>query len=418
MNKRKYIFSRLFTGILTGLLAGGVICLYRYLITICDKALNKYIFPFIHNGNPFALPLWCAGLVVLAFIVHMSIRWEKHARGGGIPHAVQEAAELQDSTWDRVILGKLITAPLCLLAGFSLGKAGPAIELGAMAGKGISKITYNIHRLFFYQPQPKIPTSEGIRAGAAAGLSALFNAPVAGFFFAIEKMKKTPGISLVSILSASLAAFWVSTCVYGHAPIVSFSLITANPLDYLSFAVLGIFMGLLGTFYAGSLTYFTKKFSTKNGFSQLALWIFAFVLAGITGYYLPEITGGGTNLLAVMATPSVTLRTLCYLAFAKYLFSMLSSGSGLPGGTVFPLLTIGGCLGQCFAMIANTLFPSLEITPLNWIIPSMAGFFTAVIGAPLTGVFLLCEFTCQYEIFLPLAITCGLSHLVAKILTK
>ncbi len=418
MKQKKYILHRLFLGILIGLLAGGVICLYRYLMTICDKALNQHILPFLHSGTPFALPLWCVGLIVLAFIVHMVIRWESDARGGGIPHAQKEVEEGQDSTWDRVIIAKLITAPLCILAGFSLGKTGPAIEFGAMAGKGIATITHRIKRLFLYQPQPKIPTVEATRAGIAAGLSALFHAPVAGIFFTLEKLKKTRNISLITILSASVTAFYVSITVYDHTPIVPFSLTAHTIIDYACFSVLGIFMGISGTAYANSLSYFTKKLSTRNGFSQLTLWTVLFVLAGIVGFYLPEITGGGTNLFVTMLTPSSTLRLLCLLVFGKYLFSMISSGSGLPGGTVFPLLTVGGCLGQCLGMAIQLFFPTLEITPLNLVIPGMAGFFTSVIGAPLTGVFLLCEFTCQYDNFLPLAITCGISHFVAKSLKK
>lgn len=418
MNEKKYIGKRICSGILTGLFAGGVICLYRSLMTWCDTRLNHQIFPLLHSGSRLSLILWGIGLVALAFLVHCLIWFEPYAKGGGIPHALKEADGSCDARWGKVIFSKLLTAPLCILAGFSLGKTGPAIELGAMAGKGISSGLHRIRRLFLPRKEADIAVQEYVRSGSAAGLSALFNAPLAGLFFTWEKMKHHSFLSLFSILPASVTALVVSVKVYGHAPIVDSHLSFGQWQHYACLAILGIFLGILGCFYSGSLTFFTKILAENRRQAQLSLWIFAFLLAGIVGYFCPEITGGGTNLLAAMSDSHTTFRMLLFLLLGKYLFSMISSGSGLPGGTVFPLLTVGACLGQLFGIMANTLFPALALSPFDFILPGMAGFFTSVIGAPITGVFLLCEFSCDYTNFLPLAVTCLMSHILARIINR
>lgn len=172
-------------------------------------------------------------------------------------------------------------------------------------------------------------------------------------------------------------------------------------------------MGCLGYLYSRSLSFATKKLSDGK-IPELPLWITAFLIAGVVGYFIPEITGGGLNMLAIVSDGSALFGTLLFLLLGKCLFSVFSSGSGLPGGTVFPLLTVSACMGQLFGMSADWLFPSLGINPAIFILPAMAGFFTSVIGAPITGMFFLCEFSGDYKNLPPLILVCVISHLIAK----
>lgn len=413
-NKSKHTANTFVTGIAIGLFAGIFVCLYRYLIKLGNTALNQYIFPLLHEGKLLPLLLWAAGLVALAFIVHKLIRFEPDAKGGGIPHAVKETEGSSDSRWWSVILSKITAAPLCILAGFSLGTTGPSIELGAMAGKGIGTAMGNL------SDKDKADGASGKNklsayayAGSAAGLSALFNAPLGGMWFACEKLHNTKEFPGIVTLIASFCATLVSIIVFGTAPAVSCHLPPTDWRIYAGSAILGIFMGCLGYFYSQSLSFATKKLSDGK-IPQLPLWTAAFLIAGAVGYFIPEITGGGLNMLAVITGDNPLFRTLLFLLLGKYLFSVFSSGSGLPGGTVFPLLTVSACLGQLFGMSADWLFPSLGITPAIFILPAMAGFFTSVIGAPVTGMFLLCEFSGDYKNLPPLIVVCMVSHLIAK----
>lgn len=415
MKKEKSIANEILTGVTIGIFAGLVICLYRYLMMICDTALNTYIFPFLHGGSPFRLLLWAAGLTALAYAVCRLIRLEPDARGGGIPHAIKETEGHSDSRWWSVLLAKITAAPLCGLAGLSLGKTGPAIELGAMTGKGVERLSRHLSEKgeLSRAEQASGATARHAYSGAAAGLAALFNAPLAGMWFASEKLHKTEGMSVLTAPVSAITAALVSIFVFGYKPIVDCALPLKDWKLYACVAVLGLFMGVLGCLYAKSLEFTTEKLAALH-LSDAVLWIIVFLVSGAVGYFLPEITGGGSNLLAVMTGGRALFGTLALLVLGKYLFSMLSSGSGLPGGTVFPLLAVGGCLGQLFGIVANQLFPALHISPVTFILPGMAGFFTSVIGAPITGIFLLCEFSCDYHNFPPLLVVCVLSHLVAK----
>lgn len=405
MKEKNNISYKIWTGVVIGAFSGIVICGYRFLMNLCDNALNQYILPFLHEGRRLHVLLWAVVVIILAYIVHRLIRFEPAAKGGGIPHAIQETAGAADSRWWSVILSKITAAPLCNLAGLSLGKTGPAVELGAMSGKGAGAL---LCKLTKKKTDPSVCSYHG----GAAGLSALFNAPLAGMWFACEKLHKKEGLSGMTTLISAFAAAGVSIAVFGYKPIVDIALPVNNWRLYAVVIVLAVFLGILGTLYDKSLSFVTGVLSDKR-ISQLFLWIAVFLISGALQYFAPALTGGGSNMLAVM-TENTALRLLILLLIGKYLFSMLSSGSGLPGGTVFPLLTVGACIGQIYGTVANILLPSLQISPVTFILPGMAGFFSAVLGAPLTGMFLLCEFSCNYRNFPPLLVVCVLSGLISS----
>lgn len=411
MNTNSHLKHKIIVGLTTGLSAGAVICIYRILMSLCDTALNQFIFPQLHTGNLLARILWPAGLVCLALIVYGLIRLEPDAKGGGIPHAAKEVSGASDSRWWSVLITKIITAPLCALAGFSLGKTGPAVELGAMTAKGVQKARLRLTRKGKKQLPKPSDNPEYIRAGSAAGLSALFNAPVAGMLFTCEKQGSDYGLS---IIFASFSAVIVSTAALGGNPIVECHIPMTNWALYVLFALLGILLGILGRLYAKSLEFCTGKLADNPLIPRLPFWIAIFLFTGAVGYFFPQITGGGSNMLGLLTGGESALATLGLLLLGKYLFSMLSSGSGLPGGTVFPLLTVGACLGQIFGITANLLLPALQLSPRSFLLAGMSGFFASVMGAPLTGIFLLCEFSCDYRNALPLAVVCLFSHLTAK----
>ncbi len=423
MNTNSHLKHKIIVGLATGISAGAVICIYRILMNLCDTALNQFILPQLHNGNLLARVLWPAGLVCLALIVHGLIRLEPDAGGGGIPHAAKEVSGASDSRWWSVLITKIITAPLCALAGFSLGKTGPAVELGSMTAKGVRKARLRLtwkrkKQLPDPSESPADDTAashsdnpEYIWAGSAAGLSALFNAPIAGMLFTCEKQGSNYGLN---IILASFSAVIVSTIALGGDPIVQCHIPMTNWALYVLFALLGILLGILGRLYAKSLEFCTGKLTDNPKIPRLPFWIAIFLFAGAVGYFFPQITGGGSNMLGLLTGGESALATLGLLLLGKYLFSMLSSGSGLPGGTVFPLLTVGACLGQIFGVTANLLLPALQISPRSFLLAGMSGFFASVMEAPLTGIFLLCEFSCDYRNALPLAVVCLFSHLAAK----
>ncbi len=414
MKQKKYIRERIVFGLMTGLLCGLVICLYRILMNLCDQFLSTHIFPSLHGGSIPVFLGWTAGLLILCLFVSLILHLEPEAEGGGIPHALREARGTSDSRWWSVILAKLVSAPLCILAGFSLGKTGPAIEMGCMSAKGV----HCIWNRLVPDKTPRTAPAERCLSGSGSGLSALFNAPVSGLFFALEKFGGNADISLVTICTASLSAFLVSFTTFGYSPIMDVDIPILNAAYYPAFALMGIVLGVLGWLYAKSLNLFTKYLAENKKLPKHIIWSTLFLLAGVVGYFFPAITGGGNRLLDLLGSPSMTYGVLALLLLGKYLFSMISSGSGLPGGTVFPLLTVGACLGQLAGMAACQLFPAMGMSEGCFALAGMAGFFTAVMSAPLTGIFLLCEFSCNYLNFLPLCVVCLFSHITLQLINR
>lgn len=410
MKKKKWILNRVLFGIVLGIFSGIVICIYRYLISLCDKILNEYIFPIAHGDDPLVLAAWGVILVFLAWLVYRILKFEPDAAGGGIPHATNEIQGTSDSRWWSVLLAKITTAPLCILAGFSLGKTGPSIELGCMSGKGVQRISARL----FPNRNFLLSSKELCCSGAGAGLSALFNAPVSGILFVCEKLHAKEDKSIITIAIASLTAYFVSISVFGLAPIVDISIPIMKWEYYPAFAILGILLGILGKFYSESLGFFTRHMAENKKASREVMWILLFLFAGVIGYFFPDITGGGSLMISRVMDNSTIFSTLLLLLLGKYLFSMISSGSGLPGGTVYPLLTVGACIGKIYGTVLCWLFPSMAFSSTFFILGGMSGFFASVLGAPVTGIFLMFEFSLHYTNFIPLTIICLFSHLTVR----
>lgn len=414
MRKKKWILNRILFGISLGIFSGIVICIYRYLISLCDKILNEYIFPVIHGDNLFVLAAWGIILVFLAWLVYRILKVEPDAAGGGIPHATDEIQGLSDSKWWSVLLAKITTAPLCILAGFSLGKTGPSIELGCMSGKGIQRASARL----FPDRNFLLSREELCCSGAGAGLSALFNAPVSGMLFVREKLHTKLDISVITIAIASLTAYFVSVSVFGLAPVVDISIPVTRWEYYPAFAILGILLGILGKFYSESLCFFTRHMAQNKKASRQVMWILLFLFAGLIGYFFPDITGGGSLMLSRVMDNQTVFSTLLFLLLGKYLFSMISSGSGLPGGTVYPLLVTGACIGKIYGTVLCWLFPSMAFFPTFFILGGMSGFFAAILGAPITGIFLMFEFSLCYTNLIPLTVTCLFSYLTMRSISR
>ncbi len=412
MKQKKYIILRISAGLVTGIFSGLIICLFRLFMNFCDNTLNHVIIPALHSGSFLYHAAWGAGLLLLSRFVYWSICLEPKAEGGGVSHFIEEARGVTDARWWSVLLVKLTSAPLCILAGFSLGKTGSAVEIGTMSGKGVCRFLQSIRR----HRQLHLTPSEYYCTGAGAGLSALFCAPVSGLAFTLEKFPATRAISVLTIAVGSLSAFLVSHLIFGTAPILDTIIPLQQYYYYPALALLGILLGITGKYYAFSLIRYAKLLSKYNKHIHGLLWSLLFLMTGVVCYFFPAITGSGNNMLAVLKTPAVPYTTLLLLLFGKYLFSMISSGSGLPGGTIFPLLTVGACIGQLYGLALCSLFPGIGFSPACFLLGGMSGFFTAALGAPVTGVFLICEFTCCYGNLLPLCIVCLFSHLTAQLI--
>ena len=390
---------------LVGILAGTATVLYRMLLTKAEAAcFAVYAYAGAH---PWVIPGMFVLLAGLGLIVGTLSGRYKAIGGSGIPQVKGTILGYFKNGWRSTLIAKIVGGTLGILAGLSLGREGPSIQLGACVAQGVGE------RLGDTRTERKILMA----AGASAGLAAAFNAPLAGVMFAMEEVfKYISPLILLSTMVSSILADLVARAVFGAAPVFTFSATTSLPVaQYWMVCALGVLVGAGGALYNTILIGTQKLY--KRFFKQnvRARMLVPFLMAGVLGLTFPYALGGGHAALEHISL-STGLWFLVLLLSIKFLFSMISFGSGAPGGIFFPLLIIGAMIGAIFGHLAAAywgLNPALYDT---LVILAMAGYFAAIVRAPLTGVVLLLEMTGSFVNLLPLALIAIIASTVADLL--
>ncbi len=387
-------------GILVGAFVGIVVSLFRLAIEwIGEKVAAVYR----HLADyPDQIILWVILSIITAIIVILLVKSEPQIKGSGIPQVEGKLSGEIDYNWFSVLWKKFIGGILSVGSGLFLGREGPSIQLGAAVGQGLSQ--------FF-----KAPKSEEkilISSGASAGLSAAFNAPIAGLLFILEEIHHSfsPLVWLTSFASVITANF-VSLNFFGLKPVLYQGKINDLPLKYYgALVILGILLGILGRFYQWTLLSLPKWYG-KLPISSDWYGLIPFVLIIPIGLFLPDYLGGGNQIILTLGETGAPLLFLVMLLILRYCFSMISYGAGLPGGIFLPILTLGALIGAIFG---SFLAQSIGLDPIyikNFVIVAMAGYFTAIGKAPLTAIILVTEMVGSINHLMPL----GLVSLVAYI---
>ena len=391
-------------GVCVGVLAGVVTTLYRLLLVEAEELSTKAYGYF--RLHPILIPALFLLLAIMGYAVGLlSVRY-KGIGGSGIPQVKGIILGLFNTPWLTTLLAKVVGGAASILAGLSLGREGPSIQLGACVAQGLGD------KFASSRTEKRIL----IAGGASAGLAAAFNAPLAGAMFAVEEIFKyiSPLILLVTMVSA-IAADMVSKLVFGMAPVFSFRTPEIIPLkDYWLLLALGVALGCFGALYNRILLKIQTLYKKPRWFKPEFRPILPFLLAGVLALTFPVVLGGGHAVLEVL-TPSAGIPPLMLILAVKFLFSMVSFGSGAPGGIFFPLLILGAAIG---AVTGNAAITWWGIDPAlfnNFVIIAMAGYFSAIVRAPLTGVVLLLEMTGSFTNLLPLLLVSLVAFVTADI---
>lgn len=390
-------------GILVGVTSGFVVVFYRIVL---EKA-EHFRQIVTHFNQPLWLIIgWFLLLLLLALFVGRLMIKDPMICGSGIPQLEGVLANKLKMNPLSVLIRKFIGGTLCIFAGLSVGREGPSIQLGAAAAQGMS-------RLF---KRSTVEEKYLITSGASAGLAAAFNAPLAGVLFSLEEVHKhfSPLI-LVSAMSASLTADFISKHFFGLKPVFNFGLVEAIPLNYYwLIIILGIITGLCGVFYNKVTEKTLDTYESMTWLKKQYRPIIPFLMAGILVFVLPEVLGGGHALVESLTGGNFTITFILILLISKFVFSMISFGSGVPGGIFFPLLVLGALTGSLFGNIFTQYFGIDEQFIQNFIILAMAGYFTAIVRAPITGSILITEMTGSFSHLLSLALISLISYTVAE----
>ena len=278
-----------------------------------------------------------------------------------------------------------------------------------MAGKAVSKLMGR------ERGEERLLTT----CGAAAGMSAAFNAPLTGVLFAIEEIHKEFNAPLiVSVMAAAISSDFVVSQVLGVKPVLQFVFAADLPHhSYLFVIALGIFCGVAGAAHNRGMFWMTEQFDKIRQHAPYTRLIIPFLASGVLIFLTPDLACGGDAIVEKLATQqSLAIGTIALLLLGKYLFTTLCFGSGAPGGTLFPLCVMGALLGCLFGRLAVSYLglPSVFVT--NFIVLGIGGLFASVVRAPVTAVVLAFELTGSMDALLSVSIVSILSYVTANLL--
>lgn len=327
--------------------------------------------------------------------------------GSGIPQVEGQLAGNLEMRWWSVLWRKFIGGVLGIGSGLFLGREGPSIQLGAAVGQGFAEMTKHT------ESERRIL----IAGGGAAGLSAAFNAPIASTLFILEEVYHNfSPLIWTTALASSISANYISLHFFGLKPALQMiNIQTLSLLQYWHLIVLGLILGLLGYLYQNVLLKSTDLYNILHKIPIFYRSIVPFILVIPIGLYLPQTLGGGNEIILSLVQ-SKSLTVLLGLFLLRFIFSMISYGSGLPGGIFLPILTLGAIIGAGYAtvMIMLGLLPAKYLT--DFIIFGMAGYFAGIGKAPFTAILLVTEMVGSLHHLMPLAIISLVSFLVIDIL--
>ncbi len=335
------------------------------------------------------------------------------ARGSGIPQIkvayALSAAKLKitDS------IGKFFIGVVQIGSGSSLGREGPTVQICSGVAKGIGQLAgVSAQNLKLLLP-----------VGAAAGIAAAFNAPIAAVTFTIEEIVGNLDQTLLSgvIVAAALAAV-VERSVLGEHPV--FSIPTGYSLDHASslilYAALGISAALISVAFTESLLRLRKRF---NAMQKLALWARPAIGGLVTGVlavavmlivHESGITGGGYGALGDALSGDLGVEVLLVMGAAKLVATVFSYASGGAGGIFAPSLFMGAMLGGAFGALDVYLFGHPHSEVGSFALVGMGAVFAGVVRAPITSVLIIIEMTAGYGLTLPLMISNMVAYGVAR----
>lgn len=376
--------------VLAGALAGLLAVLYRLATEKgTDLAVAAYGYMKLH---PLLLLGWGAGACLVGLLIAWLIRWEPMAAGGGVPQVEGVVLYGLKMRWYAVIAVRYIAGILGSLFGLSFGPEGPSIQMGAAVNQGVSQKLC----------KTRLEKNYLVTAGAAAGLTAAFSAPLTGMIFALEEIHRSfSPIILLSATTASLMSDFISKYFFGLQPILYFQNVPQLPLHlYIWLLPLGIFVGLMGVVTNYGMLLF------QSLYNKIPLWLrppVALLLAIPCGLLLPEVLGGGRNLIPIVEQARYSLAVVALLLAVKILFSCTSFGSGTPGGIFMPIIAIGALSGSVFGLAAVPLGLPARFLPV-FVVCAMAGGLSSSVKAPVTSIVLTAELTGSFVHILPVAI--------------
>ena len=395
------IILAVIVGMVSGLGAVG----FRYLINLFQSIsygstgelldIVRMIPWYLRIGVP------ALGGVVVGPLVYFFAR---EAKGHGVPEVMEAVALRSGIIRKRIVFLKTLVSAVCIGTGGSVGREGPIVQIGSAIGSTIGqmlKVSADRVRIL-------------VGCGAAAGIAATFNAPIAGSMFALEVILGDFGLAIFSpIVISSVVATAVSRHFLGDAPafiVPAYQLISAWELPI--YVILGLFCALVAVIFTTMLYRFEDIFDQLK-FPEYLKAVLGGLILGAIGLLFPHILGVGYGAIDLSLMEKLSWWLMFLLVLFKILATSITIGSGGSGGIFAPSLFMGAMAGGFFGTIAHSIFPAVIASPGAYSIVGMGAVVSGTTHGPLSAILILFEMTGDYKIILPLMIACIISSLAS-----
>lgn len=373
-------------GVATGL---GAVAFIRLLQLFTHLFFASGRLVFVSLGRHYVILLPAIGGLIVGPLIFL---FAKEAKGHGVPEVMTALIARGGRIRNRVSVVKIIASAITIGSGGSAGREGPMIQIGSSIGSSVAQ--------FLRMPTDRVRTL--VTCGAAGGVAATFNAPIAGAMFALEVLMGQLTGEFGLVVLSSVAAAVVSRTMLGNFPSFSippYDLISEKELVF--YLLLGILSGLAGLAFVRTL-YAFEDLSARWRFPEYLQPSVGGLMVGTIGLFLPQIFGTGLPAMESLLSLQIPFAIILVLIPAKILATSLTLGSGGSGGVFAPSLFIGGMLGGAFGYIVHHFFPSFTAFYGAYALVGMSATFGAAAQAPITSIIILFEMTNDYRIILPL----------------
>ncbi len=408
--RRAENLSMIGAAIAIGLLAGGGAIGFRWLLGLSQSGFFFGVDQGLEALR--GLPWWqrllipTVGGLLVGPIVH---RLAPETRGSGVPEVMESAAFRGGFIRARVLLAKAVAAALTIGSGGSAGREGPIVQIGSAVGSVVGQVlSVNPRHLRIF-----------LACGAAAGIAATFNAPIAGALFAVEVILGEFAVMQFSpIVISSVTATVLSRHVLGDDALAfqvpAYDLLSAT--EFVPYALLGVLAGLT------SVAFISMVYRAQDLFTALPIrpWLRPAVgglIVGLVALVAPQVFGVGYASVDGALHDKVPLLLLLALIPAKMLATSATLGSGGSGGIFAPSLFIGAMLGGAVGHVAGLWMPGIA-SPGAYALVGMGAVVAGTTHGPISAILIIFELTGDHRIFPPLMVACILSVLLSTWLKR
>jgi len=349
-------------------------------------------------------------VVVGALLVGpLVFRVASEAKGHGVPEVMEAVQTKGGRIRPRVASVKALASAITIGSGGSAGREGPIVQIGSTLGSFIS-------RPFKMSDRRR---STYVAAGAAAGVAAIFNAPLAGVFFALEVILRSftaRGFSTVVISAVTANAVW--RVLVSDDPVLTvepFKL--EHPMELVLYGALGLLAALVALGFVRLLYYVEDRFEALEILGDLKPALGALIVGGI-GVASVDVLGSGIGGIDKALAGNIAIVTVLLLLVGKAIATSFTLGSGGSGGVFSPSLFIGAFLGSAYGSLVHELFPGVAEQQGAYAVVGMAAVFAAAAQAPMASIFMVFEMTNDFDLIMPLMTACAVSTVAYSALKR